>query len=94
MFYTLFKLSKNIVQREERSGLTEMWGWGRGRNLKPCNKCETLEHKCREEKNMEKENMGKGKERVLNEKFCNHVSERFHKGSKLKRLWVWALWRN
>ena len=64
---------ENNVQREERNGLTEMWG--RGRNLKPCSKCETLEQKCGEEKNMEKENMGKGKERVLCEKFCNRVSE-------------------
>ena len=43
---------------------------------------------------MEKENVGKGKERILHEKFGNCVSERFHKASKLKRLWVWALWWN
>ena len=30
--------------------------------------------------------MGKGKERVLHENFCNRVSERFDKGSKLKRF--------
>ena len=53
---------------------------GRGRNLKPCSKCETLEQKRGEEKSMEKENVGKGKVRVLCGKFCNHVSERFHKG--------------
>ena len=37
---------------------------------------------------MEKENVGKGRGRgrVLREKFCNHVLESFHKGSKLKRL--------
>ena len=66
---------ENNIQKEERSGLTEMWGRGRGRNLKPCSKCETLEQKCGEEKNVEKENVGKGKERVLCEKFCNRVSE-------------------
>ena len=62
---------ENNIQKEERSGLTETGG----RNLKPCSKCETLEQKCGDEKNMEKENVGKGKERVLCEKFCNHVSE-------------------
>ena len=40
----------NNVQREERSGLIETWGRGRGRNLKPCSKCETLEQKHGEEK--------------------------------------------
>ena len=30
--------------------------------------------------------MGRGRERVLREKFCNHVLESFHKESKLKRF--------
>ena len=81
-----------------------------------CSKCDTLEQKCGKEQNMEKENVGKGKERVLRRKFCNCVSEEqnvergrkgfcvknfvtvfqkgFHKRSRLKRLWIWALWWN
>ena len=47
-----------------------------------------------EEQNVEKENVGRGRGRVLREKFCNRVSKSFHKGSKLKRLWVWVLWWN
>ena len=35
---------------------------------------------------MEKENVGRGRRRVLRDKFCNYVSESFHNGSKLKRL--------
>ena len=68
---------ENNVQREERSGLTETWGKGKGRerNQKLYSKCETLEQKCGEEKNMQKENVGKGKERVLSENFCNCVSK-------------------
>ena len=32
---------------------------------------------------MEKENVGRG--RVLSDKFCNHVSESFHNGSKVEK---------
>ena len=48
--------------------------------MKLCSKCETLEQKHGEEKKHEERKCGKGKERVLHEKFCNCVSERFHKG--------------
>ena len=36
-----------------------------------------------EEQNMEKENVGRGW--VLRDKFCNHVSESFHNGSKVEK---------
>ena len=42
-----------------------------------------------EEQNMEKENVGRGRGRgrgrVLCDKFCNHVSESFHNGSKVEK---------
>ena len=40
-----------------------------------------------EEQNMEKENVerGRGRGRVLRDKFCNHVFESFHNGSKVEK---------
>ena len=37
-----------------------MWGRGKGRNLKPCSKCETLEQKRVEEKKHGERKRGEG----------------------------------